>query len=172
MRYNLESVNAIGDLQQMYRWSMTFTSGPASSAAGDLAIRCKSANMPVKTQEVLEESLHGHIIKRPGKTTVAGEITFTFVEDITGTITKTFRDWEEKLWASDSGAYGGKQELAEQVRSNITIELLGPDDAVTQTFELKDAYLSSFEPGGEFGGDGAMNPVATLSYQSFTWTGQ
>jgi len=143
--------------------------GTSGIATGDLAIRCKSANIPVKTQEVLEEQLHGHIIKRPGKAIVAGELTLTFVEDVDSTVSKAFREWEKLLWSEDGGEYKGQQTTYSDVKCTISLELLGPDDKVNQTFTLDDCYLASFDPGGEFGGDGAMNPVATISYQSFTW---
>jgi len=170
MRYSLSDVNAIGDLQQMYRWDMAVSGLPGAGAeAKDLAIRCKSANIPVKTQEVLEEQLHGHTIKRPGKAVVAGELTLTFVEDVDSTISKAFRGWEKLLWSEDEGSYKGQQTTYTDVKCSIVLTLLGPDDSEKQVFTLSDCYLSSFDPGGEFGGEGAMNPVATISYQSFTW---
>lgn len=129
---------ALGELQTMLHWSLTVVS-PASAVGDmpeDIQIRCQSATVPEAVEETNKVELQGHIINMVGKTTKNGEIPLMFVEGTDARVTSYFTKWAAARWSGDGKDTQGTQKLTAELKADIKIQLMGPDDKVTQTYTL------------------------------------
>lgn len=171
MHFSQGDMNKLGDLQKTYNWIISFD-GPSASpiASEEVHLRCVSTSIPEKTHEALDVVLHGHNFKRPGKVSFNGEISLTFIEDITAEIMNNFRALENDLGESTADDYTGNQKKWEEIKFTTTMVLLDDNNKPTQTYVLHDCMLGTLSAGGELNADnGFFQPTVSLSYNYFTW---
>jgi len=155
------------DFAQNHRWDLRFTRFPTAVAADSesLNFRCVSSTVPVKTQTPIDVNIRGHHIRVAGVTDSDHTITFSFVEDVSNTVSNVIRSWREAIWESKTGISRPFNELVATIQ---IIRLNNQDEPIWQ-YELSDCFLESYTAGdltGE-GGD-LIRPEMTLSYNYFT----
>ena len=102
----------------------------------NLQIRCQSTTLPQAQEETNKVELQGHVINYVGKTTKNGEIPMVFVEGTDALAIGYFTKWQQARWSGDGKDTTGVQRLTKDLKADIKIELMGPDDVVTQTYML------------------------------------
>ena len=159
----------LGELQTTLHWVVSMISAPSAIGAWDedLQIRMQTIALPQAQEESNKVELQGHVINYIGKTTKNGEIAATVVEGTDARVTAYFTKWQQARWGGDGKDTTGKQSLTKDVKADLKIELLGPDDEVTQTYILVGAY-PRFEPNGNLGQSAdPMIPNVTFEYDDF-----
>jgi hypothetical protein len=113
--------------------------------------------------------LGGHKINFVGKLNKNGELTWKFFEGTDAAVTEYFMNWAKARWSGDGKDTVGKQSLTKDLKADIQIQLLGPDDEITQTYVLV-GCMPKIDPGGELGQTSdAMQPSITFTYDDFHW---
>lgn len=160
---------ALGELQTTLHWLVTIVSPAAAVGAmeEDLQIRIQSSGLPEATEETNKVELQGHIINYVGKTTKNGELPITFVEGTDAKVTGYFTKWAQARWSGDGSDTTGVQKLTKDLKADVKIELLGPDDVVTQTYTLV-GCMPRFEKGATLAQTAdPMIPTVTFEYDDF-----
>lgn len=164
---------ALSELQNTLHWAVTIVN-PASAIGAfeeDLQIRVQTSAVPEATEETSKVELQGHIINYVGKTTKNGELPWTFVEGTDAKVTAYFTRWANARWNGDGSDTTGKQALTAALKADIKIELMGPNDVVTQTYTLIGA-MPRFEKGAQLGQTAdPMAPTITWEYDDFHFSG-
>lgn len=163
---------ALAELQTTLHWTMTITN-PASAVGGmdeDIQIRCQSTGVPEASPETNKVELQGHVINYVSKTTKNGEIAMTFVEGTDAAVTEYFTRWNNARWSGDGSDTQGVQKLTAELKADIKIEMMGPDDKVTQTYYLI-GCMPRLDKGVTLGQSAdAMTPNVTFEYDDFHMT--
>lgn len=170
MKFSVNKVkSALGELQTTLHWIMTITN-PASAVGPmpeNIQIRCQSTALPEAQEETNKVELGGHIINMVAKTTKNGEIAMVFVEGTDAGVTTYFTKWRAARWSGDGKDTQGTQKLTAELKADIKIELLGPDDKVTQTYNLIGA-MPRFETGANLSQQAdPFSPNVTFEYDDF-----
>lgn len=170
MKFSVNRVKqGLGELQTTLHWLVTIINPAAAVGAfeEDLQIRVQSTGLPTAQEETNKVELQGHVINMVGKTTKNGELAMTFVEGTDAKVTSYFTKWAQARWSGDGKDTTGKQALTKDLKADIKIELLGPDDSVTQTYTLI-GVMPRYETGANLGQTAdAMIPTATWEYDDF-----
>lgn len=159
----------LSELQTTLHWIVTVVNPAAAVGAfeEDLQIRVQSTGLPEAQEESNKVELQGHIINFVGKTTKNGELAMTFVEGTDAKVTSYFTRWAQARWSGDGKDTTGKQALTKDLKADIQIQLLGPDDVVTQTYTLIGA-MPRFEKGATLAQTAdPMIPTVTMEYDDF-----
>lgn len=160
---------ALGELQTTLHWIFTIVNpAPAVGAMPEnIQIRCSTSGIPEATEETNKVELQGHVINYVGKTTRNGEIATTFIDGTDAGVTTYFTKWRQARWSGDGKDTQGTQKLTAELKADIKIELLGPDDKVTQTYILVGA-MPRFETGANLGQTAdPFTPNVTFEYDDF-----
>jgi hypothetical protein len=163
--------NALGEVQQTLHWVVTFTQSPSVvKCPENVEIRCSTSGLPAPEVTHTQVALGGFTFNFVGKVNKNGSIDLTFVEGTDAAVMNFVHEWLQAYWDAGQGNTTGKQALTKDLYATVKMDLLGPDDEVTQTYELIDC-LPSIQPGGELGQDAAaMNPVLSLAFNDYHWT--
>ena len=161
--------SALGEVQSTLHWQVLIKN--PSKAVGelseDLQIRVTTTGVPKETVEDIQVEMQGHKINYNGKVTKNGEITWTFVEGTDAAVMEYFTKWVNARWSGDGKDTIGKQGLTVDLKADLEIQLLGPDDEVTQTFALV-GCMPQYDQGSELGQSAdAINPTITWTYDDF-----
>jgi len=162
---------ALGEVQQTLHWIVTFTASPnVAKCPEDVEIRITTSGLPTPEVNHTAVQLGGFTYNFVGKVNKSGTIDLTFVEGTDAAVMNFVSEWLQAYWDAGSGNTIGKQARTEDLYATVKMDLLSPDDEITQTYELIDC-LPALQPGGELGQDSnAMNPVLTLTYNDYHWT--
>ena len=168
VRPNIDQTRGIGDIQQLYRWNMSFDKGPAAitSVSADMNLRCESAEIPKLSIESIEANIRGHTVKHAGRSRYTNTITLNFLETVDSKVAQMMKDWRELVWASRIGTAVTKREYEAVVR----LDLLNNQDDVRWRYTLYGAYYEDADPGGTLDGTTSdfLKPSIILSYDYFT----
>lgn len=161
--------SALGEVQSTLHWSVLIKK--ASKVAGemseDLQIRVTTTGVPKEVVEDIQVEMQGHKVNYTGKVTKNGEITWTFVEGTDAAVFDYFTKWINGRWSGDGKDTMGKQALTADVKADLEIQLLGPDDEVTQTYTLI-GCMPQYDQGAELSQSAdAVNPTITWTYDDF-----
>lgn len=159
----------LGELQTTLRWQVTIVSAASAVGAFDesLQIRIQSSGLPEAQVENTQVELQGHVINFPGKTIKNGELPWTFVEGTDAKVVAYFTKWDNARWSGDGSDTTGKSALTAALKADVKIELLGPDDVVTQTYTLVGA-MPRIEKGATLAQTAdAMMPNVTWTYDDY-----
>lgn len=170
MKFSLNRVKqGLGEVQNLKNWAFSIPN-PAAVAGEfpeDLEVRVQSVGIPTAEFENLQVSLGGHPINYNGKVTKAGSITLTAVEGTDARFSSYMYNWISNRWTGDGKDTQGSSAPTADCKADVQIALLGPDDAVTQTFTLV-GCLASFDGSADAGQDsGEYAPTVTLDYDDF-----
>lgn len=170
MKFSINKTKqGLGELQTTLHWIVS-VSNPAEAVGDleeDLQIRVQTSGLPVAETESTQVELQGHKINYVGKTSKAGEISWTFLEGTDAVVTGYFMNWANSRWSGDGSDTEGVQMLTSELKADLKLELLGPDDEVTQTYALIGA-MPKLDAGGELGQSAdPLNPVVTWEYDDF-----
>ena len=126
---------ALGELQTTLNYHLSIPTGPSAVGAlpEDLEIRCTGFTTPKAVSESTKIKIAGHTLNFVGKTDKSGTIELKFVEGTDAKVIAYFRKWQDMRWQSSGGDSTGKQAKTADIQCDIILELLGPDDVVTQT---------------------------------------
>jgi len=174
MKFDYNRVRkAMGEIQQTHHWIMTFIKSPeVVDIPEDMEIKCTGVGVPAAEVTHTEVQVGGFTYNYVGKVNKAGELTFTFPEDTDATVMSAILKWLDAYWNGETNNTTGKQAFTKELQAQVRIQLLAPDDSVTQTYDLVDC-LPSYEAGGELGQDaGAFMPTLTLKYNDWHWSGE
>ncbi|BES79810.1 hypothetical protein YerA41_189c [Yersinia phage YerA41] len=170
MKYSVNRTKqALGELQTTLHWAMSIVNpAPAIGALPEnLQIRCQSTTLPQAQEETNKVELQGHVINYVGKTTKNGEIPMVFVEGTDALAIGYFTKWQQARWSGDGKDTTGVQRLTKDLKADIKIELMGPDDVVTQTYMLIGA-MPRLENGAQLGQTAdPMTPNITFEYDDW-----
>lgn len=170
MKYGVNRTKqALGELQTTLHWSMSIINpAPAVGALPEnLQIRCQSTALPQAQEETNKVELQGHVINYVGKTTKNGELPMTFVEGTDALVIGYFTKWQQARWSGDGSDTTGVQKLTKDLKADIKIELMGPDDVVTQTYKLI-GCMPRLENGAQLGQTAdPMTPSITFEYDDW-----
>ncbi len=152
-KFSLSQVKqAVGEAQTLLHWSFNITNPPQGlNFPEKLMIRVTTTDLPKAEHERTKVELQGHTINYTGKVKKDGQITVTFIEGTDAAVTEFFKQWEQKMWGSDGRDTTGKQAKTAEVKADIRIQLLGPDDEPTQTLDLIGCLPSFSDTGGQLG---------------------
>lgn len=139
MHYSLNrTTQALGELQTTLHWKLTIIK-PAN-AVGDLPedveIRCTSATVPESVEELNKLQIAGHTINYVGKTSKNGQITLTFTDGTDTAATDYFTKWSAARWQGDGADTTGVQTLTQDLKADIRLDMMDPQDKVTQSYTL------------------------------------
>lgn len=170
MKYSVnETKEALGELQTTLRWKFSWIKAPAAVTAPDksLMIRVQSSGVPQATEETNKVELQGHVINFPAKTTKNGEIPLTLVEGTDAKVAGYFYQLCAARWSGDGNDTKGVQAPTADLKGDGLLELLGPNDQVTQSFKMIGA-MCRFEHGMSLAqtADPVVNSVM-LEYDDF-----
>lgn len=161
--------NSLGELQTTLHWVLTVISPPAAVGdfSEDLQIRVQTTGLPEVTEDTTKVELQGHIINFPGKTTKNGELTAGFVEGTDAKVIAYFTKCAKARWSGDGKDTEGKQTLTKDLKADVKLELMSPDDVVTQTYTLI-GTMFKMQKGATLGQVAdAMMPQITMEYDDF-----
>lgn len=139
MKFSInQAKTGLGELQTSLHWHVSIVN--PSTAAGpmdeNLEIRVQTSTIPRQETTTTKVELQGHTLNFTGKTTTNGEIALRFLESTDGAVIDYFSKWVAKRWESDGTDVTGKQELTADVKADLKLDLLGPDDEVTRSYTL------------------------------------
>jgi len=136
--------SGLAELQTSLHWYVEVSNGPVGDigSGNELQVRVQTATLPTAEHEYVPVELQGHTVKFLGKTTKAGQLTWSFVEGTDAKVTAYFMKWAQSAWAGDGSDTQGTQISTQDMKSDIKMYLLGPDDKVTQTYTLVGAMPS------------------------------
>lgn len=170
MKYSINQTKAaLAELQTTLHWAMTMIKAPAAVGAmpENVVIRCSSSGVPEVQSQANQVELQGHTINYVGKTTKAGQITLTFVEGIDAAVTNYFLSLEQAKWSGDGSDTYGVQKLTNDLKFDIRLELMSPDDKVTQTYDLIGCMIEWTHGMNLSQNADPVNPTVNLSYDDF-----
>ena len=160
---------ALGEVQSTLHWIVNIKN-PAEAVgemSEDLQIRVTTSGIPKETVEDIQVEMQGHKVNYTGKVTKNGEISWTFVEGTDAAVMEYFTTWVNARWSGDGSDTVGKQRLTKEIKADLELKLLGPDDEVTQTFTIIGA-MPQYDQGSELGQSAdAINPSITWTYDDF-----
>ncbi len=161
--------SALAEVQTTLHWEVKIIN--PSSAVGamseDLQIRVTTTGVPEETVEDVQVELQGHKVNYTGKVTKNGEITWVFYEGTDAAVFDYFTQWVNARWSGDGTDTTGKQKLTAETKADLQIQMLGPDDEITQTYTLIGA-MPKYSQGSELGQDAeAVKPTITWTYDDF-----
>lgn len=170
MKFSANRVKqALGEVQSTLHWSVEISS-PASAVGAiseDLIIRVTTSGVPQETAEDIQVEIGGHVINYTGKVTKNGELAWNFVEGTDAAVLEYFTKWINARWSADGSDTQGKQALTSEVKADLKISLLGPNDEVTRTYEIIGA-MPKFEDNAELAQTAdVVNGVVTWTYDDF-----
>ena len=174
MKYNYNQVrDALGELQQTNKWIITFLKSPKVVDIPEaMDIKCTGSGLPAAEVTHTNVQVNNMSYNYVGKVNKAGTLTFTFPEDTDATVTSAIFKWMDAYWSGDTSNTNAKQSFTKDLQAQVRLQLLAPDDTVTQTYDLVDC-LPQYEAGGELGQDaGGLMPTLTLSYNDWHWVGE
>lgn len=170
MKYSINKTKqALSELQTTLHWAVTMIKAP--NAVGQMPenvhIRCMSSGVPEATEEVVPVELQGHKINYVGKTTKAGTIDLQFVEGTDAAVIDYFTRLSNAKWSGDGKDTKGTQRLTNDLKFDLRIELMGPDDVTTQVYELI-GCMGNMNKGISLAQTAdAVQPTLSLEYDDF-----
>ena len=166
--YN-QAKKGLGEVQATHRWIIRIPVGaPVVGAIPEnLVIRATSASVPSGgTAEPIQVKLHRHPIKYNGGVDLSGEWSCTFVEGTDGAVQAYFNRWINRRFEQGSGDTTGRSVNTDQLKADIFIDLLAPNDTVTMTYQLSGAMVRPLDS-IDLGQDGeAMNLSYSFDYDN------
>lgn len=172
MKFSLSQVKqALGEVQTLLHWTFNIANPPKGMNFPEkLMIRVTTTDIPKPERENTAVELGGFNINYVGKVKRSGSITVTFFEGTDGSVTEFIQKWVQACWSSDGKDTAGTQGLTSDVKADITLSLMGPNDKVTQTYKLIGCLPNLGDTGGQLGQTAdAMKPQLTLDYDDFHW---
>lgn len=170
MKYSVNQTKAaLAELQTLLHWSLDVIKPAAvvGNMPEDVKIRCQTSAVPEATEENNKLELQGHTINYVGKTTKNGEIALQFVEGTDARVTAYFTKWQAARWNGDGSDTSGKQALTKDLKADIKLSMMGPDDKVTQVYKLI-GCIPRFEKGASLGQTAdPMITTVTMEYDDF-----
>ena len=159
----------IGEAQSVHKWLIRIPK-PAQVAGAlpeELQIRATSTSKPSGGDSLdFGIKLHNHTINYNGGVELSGEWSFTLVEGTDMKVQAYFNKWINARFESGGGDVTGKSTDTANLKADIYIDMLAPDDSVTATYEMVGAYVKPDES-LELGQDpGAMNMTYTFKYDN------
>lgn len=139
MRYSLAQTKAgLQEVQNTFHWAIQFVKAPNVIGAPpeDVIIRCSSAAAPDAQVEYNKVELQGHAVNYVGKVTKSGQISLTFIEGTDAKVTAYFFNWIKAMWSGDGNDTYGVQNLTNDLKADIQLSLMGPNDIITQVYTL------------------------------------
>lgn len=170
MKFSLSQVKqAVGEVQTLLHWTFNITNPPKGLTFPEkLMIRVTTTDIPKAEHERTVVELGGHEINYVGKVKKKGQIAVTFVEGTDAAVTEFFHKWQQQCWGSSASDVTGKQAKTSDLKADIQIQMLGPDDEPTQTYKLVGCLPSFGDVGGQLGQTAdASKPQITLDYDTF-----
>lgn len=188
---NLQNLQSLGEIKQNFRWYIDFKQVVKNLSLGTLGITpdklyvmCESTDLPRKDIEWITITLHGTDIKQAGKANMAGELTFTFVDNVDSLVEKMIHTWGQNIYLSTQVAQaadnqwstgasptpGATNNSPGQYKCDIEISRLNTARTkVIQTYLLSGCGYVSYDPGGTLSGadSEAARPALTISYDGW-----
>ena len=163
------------DYATVFRWNVSFNFGGAGSTALDLLkpplnLRCETAELPKKTNQVIEVNIRGHRSRHSGIVQATPTVTLTFIEDTANSISSFISAWRELHWAQNTGVSTTKQSGGtNNLAASMTLTRLNNQDVEIFSYKLFGVFIEDYEAGTL---DGAtsdfLKPTITFSYDDFT----
>lgn len=160
---------ALAEVQTSLHWKFTMISPP--SAVGMMSenahIRMQSTSAPNAQEGNNPVDLQGHRINYVGKTTKAGQIQLTFVEDIDADLTTYMYKYSNARWSGTGTDTCGVQHYTKELKCDIQLDLMDPADKITQTYKLVGCLLT-FNNAVQFNQEAStISPTVTVDYDDF-----
>lgn len=170
MKFSANRVKqALGEVQSTLHWAVEISS-PATAVGAiseDLIIRVTTSGVPKEVTEDIQVEIGGHKINYQGKVTKNGEISWNFIDGTDAGVFEYFTKWINARWSGDGSDTQGVQKPTAEIKADLKISLLGPDDKVTRTYELI-GCMPKFDDAAELGQTAdIVNGVITWSYDDF-----
>lgn len=170
MKFSLqETKQGLGQVQTTLKWLFNITV-PAASVGDfpeNLQIRVQTTGLPNAEHETLKVELGGHVINSAGKTVKNGELPSKFVEGVDAAVEAYFLKWMAARWGGDGQDTTGKQENDADLKAEVMIQLLDPQDNPTRTYTLVGA-MPKFTNANELGQQAEVfSPDITWEFDDF-----
>jgi hypothetical protein len=139
MKFSMqETKQGLGQVQTTLHWLFNIT--VPAKAVGDfpekLQIRVQTTGLPNADHQTTKVELQGHVINSAGKTVKNGELSSKFVEGVDAAVQAYFTKWDAARWGGDGSDTTGKQSNDADLKAEVIIQLLDPQDKPTQTYTL------------------------------------
>lgn len=157
----------LGEAQSVHKWLIRVAK-PAQVAGAfpeELQIRATSSSKPSGGESLdFDVILHRHTINHNGGVNLSGEWSCTFVEGTDMKVQEYMNNWINKRFEAASGDVKGNSVDSEQLKADIFVDLLAPDDSVTATYQMLGAYPKPDESVDLAQDPGAMNMAYTFKF--------
>ncbi len=170
MRFSLNTVKAgLGEVQTLHKWAVTIPN-PAAVAGEfpeSLQVRVQTAGIPLPEVINTEIELGGHSFNNNGKIVKKGTLVWSFIEGTDAKVIEYFTNWIAARWSGDGVDTKGQSATTADCKGDLLMELLGPDDETTQSYDMVGS-LPSFAGIGEGGqAPDPLNPQIQFDYDDF-----
>lgn len=159
----------LGEVQANHKWIIRIPT-PAKVAGAfpeELQIRATSTSIPGRgSAEPIIVKLHNHTVKYNKGVDLSGTWTCTFTEGTDQKVQEYFNQWINARFETGAGDATGKSTDSVNLKAEIFIDLLAPDDSVTATYQMVGAMVQPLES-SDLGQDGeAVAPSYTFDYDA------
>jgi hypothetical protein len=170
MKFSInQTKNGLAEVQTTLRWDVQLINPPQVAGNFDekLQIRVQTASLPEVQEETTKVELQGHTINYVGKTTKNGEITCTFVEGTDAAVVTYFTRLAAARWSGDGNDTQGVSVATNDLKFDVLLRLLDPQDQVTQSYTLV-GTMARLQKNAQLGQSAeAMMPQVTFEYDDF-----
>ncbi len=171
MRPNLEHLRSLGQVTQMFRWTVEFEKVPSilnEWKSDAINFRAESVGIPKLNPTSSEVQIRGNKIKFPGIGDYENTITLTCIETVDNSISMFVRNWRELCWQTENGSTGITQNK-EDLEATMLITRLDNKDSPIWMYKLFGCFLETAEPGGDLDAAGTdpLKPSLTISFDYF-----
>lgn len=139
-RTGLLDVQQLRDAAQVWPFDFFIPTIPNASGTRDLTIKCQSVDMPGRSIEEVDVSLHGVTIKQAGRLTFSHQLNATFLETIDWSTRDKFLNWSEftQSWKNNSGAVSASYKV------NAAIAAYDMTPTLTRQCQVYGLWLREF----------------------------
>lgn len=170
MRFSLNQIKSgLGEVQTLLKWAVTIPN-PAA-VAGDfpesLQVRVQTAGIPVAEVINTEIELGGHAFNANGQVKKKGTVQWKFVEGTDAKVIEYFTNWINGRWSGDGVDTQGVSATTADCKADLLMELLGPDDATTASYDMVGSLPRISEVGEGGQAPDPLSPIIEFDFDDF-----
>ena len=159
----------LGEVQALHKWVIRIPTGASVVGAipEQLQIRATSSQIPSGgSAEPIVVKLHNHTVKYNAGIDLSGEWACTLVEGTDGKVQEYMNKWINKRFESAGGDVTGKSVDSKELKTDVYVDLLAPDDTVTTTYQMVGAMVRPLDS-QDLGQDGEAQSLSyTFDYDA------
>lgn len=184
LRPSVESLRALGNWSQTFRWNVDFVTTPRCLTGGgdepesgrawasllpeDINFRAESMSIPEKEIETTEIQIRGSKVRQEGVGNYNSPITLTLVETIDPVALDFLSDWQEAAWRTRDGSLGTTR-YKSNIECEMRLQLLDSEDLAYYEYILIGCQPATGTVGDVDAGTGdPLKPAIGIFFDYFT----